>query len=451
MAIATGTALLGAAVIGGAATAIGASKATKAANYAADQQAAAAREANALNERIFNQTRADNENRRLIGDASLSALSRSFGLAPARPSGAMMMSGSAAPISAPYARPATTYADDARPGAAMMTQGAGPVMDAAPGADGVYSVAPQGGGADWQAYLDANPDVKANAEQRAAAEGVDPLVIAQEHYNLYGKDENRALPMNPSTGFADAGPAEGYNDPTASGGYSMGPRPDMGPGPAAYSAPARQEYAPLDISYESYQNSPEFRFRMSESNRELDRLSSATGGRFAGRRLMAGVQRAQDVASTGYTDYRNYRTGQYNLDRARGDAMYSEDRGFGYGQARDARGDFVQDRSRSDGLYADDRGRLDNRYDVRNNTLLNMAGFSSQAGASNAQAGQTWAQQTGQNNMVAANARGDARIAGANAWNQGIGNLMTTGAYLAGSGAFGSGRSGSSFPTTYNI
>lgn len=487
MAITTTAAILGGAAIAG--SVYGASKASKASKYAADQSAEASRLSDATNRYIYDTTRADNETRRVVGDTALTALAGGFGL-PVPRAGGMMTApaggsrpsvigaqgfggyGSTDAALGPTAKAAYVpgAVGDARraadgvgggvptPGATMLGHNGGPAMDAP-----AY-----GGQPDYAAYGAANPDVAAEWDRivqtgNADAFGNDPNAYFASHYAKHGQPEGRDLPttggypQGPQTLPADGGyepnpdgSAPGYSDPTSPGGYMIGARPDMGAGPGAYQAAQRAEETPLRVSYEDYQNSPEFRFRMSESQKELDRLSSATGGRFAGRRIMAGVQRAQDVASTGYTDYRNYTTGQHNLNRARGDAIYSEDRGFGYGQARDARGDFVQDRGRSDGLHADDRAFTTGRYDTRNQMLLNMAGFGSQASASNAAAGQSWAQQTGQNAMTTANARGNAAINSANAWNQGFGNLMTTGAYLAGSGAFGGGG-GASFPKQYSI
>jgi hypothetical protein len=211
------------------------------------------------------------------------------------------------------------------------------------------------------------------------------------------------------------GTPAGYADPTAPNGYDAGARPDPGP------APTYGGYAPLDVSYEDYQNSPEFKFRISESQKALDNLSSSMGRVLSGARVKAGVQRAQDVASQGYTDYRNYMTNQYNLDRA-----------FDYGTYRDQVSDYDQNRARSDGLYNDDRNFLTSRYDTRNNQLLSLAGFGTGANAANQSAGQSYAANQGNLALTAANANGNAAISSANAFANGVNNAATGLSYIAG-------------------
>jgi hypothetical protein len=472
--IGTTTAILGAAAIGAGATALGASKASKAANYAADQQAEAARETNALNERIYNQTRADNEPFRQVGVSAAGAVSHAFGLNPS-------MTGGSAPTYAstpvpgvggvsmtnprgtagtsplePNDRAATTrYAADSFGSPVSMTdaKNAARVSEAARIDPRTGGTAAPPEGPDWDAYLQQNPDVLANAQQRVAEGSATSLQqVAQEHWVNFGKPENRALPMTASPLDAGYTPAEGYTDPTAPNGYGVGARPDVGAGPSPYVAPARMTASAPDLSYKQYAESPDFQFRVSQGNLALDHVASAGGGLMSGARVKGALRFNQDLASQGYTDWRNFTQGQANLDRSRNDSIYSEDRGFGYGQARDARGDFVTDRTRSDGLYADDRGFTTGRYDTRNNQLMTLAGFGPSANASNSSAATTFAQSTNAANQTAANARGDAAIAGANAWNQGVGNLMTTGAYLAGnylSGGFG--KTTPSLPKQYSI
>lgn len=405
MAISTGMAILGAASIGG--SLIGASKAAKANKYAADQTAQATRESNELNRYIYDTTRSDNETRRVIGDSSLSALAGSFGLSPGS-----AMTGST-----------TSYAPKSYGGSAG-TSPMEPTTFAQPA--GAGAGAAMTGQPNYQAYFDANPDLGADPSLSGFNPGdltgdgrVDDADRGAWHYANYGQGEGRELPgltpAAPAPAADPNAPAPGYSDPTSPGGYMTAPRPDMGPGPAAYAS------TPLDVSLSSFRASPDYEFRVKEGERGLGSLMSSMGGRFSGQRVKAALERNQNLADAEYTDWRNFTTNRYDTDR-----------NFDYGQSRDARGDFTQDRSRSDGLYADDRARTDNRYDTRNQTLLNMAGFGASASASNANAGQSWAQSTSNNNMTAANARGNAAVNSASAWNQGFGNLMTSGAYLVG-------------------
>lgn len=429
MAISTGMAILGAASIGG--SIYGASKTSKAAKYAADQTAEATREANALNERIYNQTRADNEPFRQVGVSAAQAIANGFGLPVA---GAPTMTGqpsygatpvpNAGGISMTGTQPREqTYAEaraisDARAAsrAASMT-----------GKDGSAGTSPleptgaptmTGGGPDYDAYYAQNSDLQAEYARLEADPASADMFDSPAEYAAYHAREfgDRPVPTRaPVSTTGPSGPPPGYNDPTAPNGYSVGPRPDPGAGPAAYVAPK------LDISLDSFRTSPGYEFMLKESQRALDNQASSMGRVLSGQRIKAAQERAIGLADQDFTDWRNYTTQQYNNDRY-----------FDYGQSRDARGDFVQDRSRSDGLYADDRGYMTSRYDTRNNQLLTLSGFGPSANASNQSAAQTFAQQQGANNMTAANARGDAAMAGANAWNQGFGNLMTTGAYLYG-------------------
>lgn len=445
MALATSTALLIGGGLAAAGTAYGASKASKAGRYAADQTTQATREQTALNERIFNQTRADNEPFRQVGVSAAQALASGFGLP-------VTMTGGGAPAAPAY------------PDQPSMTQpssfGGGKTPGGFAGTSPMEP-APQQGGPDWNAYLAANPDVLQWAQ---SGHGDPNIPIEQQtleqraayHFRNSGQAEGRQVPViapqAPAAPTMTGGPAPGYNDPTAPGGYAVGSRPDPGPAPAGYVAPERATFGPapsLDLSLGSFRTSPDFEFRVQQGNRMLDAQASRAGGRFSGSRLKAAQTFGQNLADAEYTDWRDAQTRQYamaldqfNRDRSRGDLIYSEDRGFGYGMTRDARGDYETDRARSDGLYADDRGFAAGRYDQRNQTLLNLAGFGTGANASNTSAAQSFAQNNANLAMTGARARGDAAINSANAWNQGFGNLMTTGAYLAGSGMFGGGGGG---------
>jgi hypothetical protein len=453
MAIGTAAAILGGAAIGG--TLLGASKAAKASKYAANQAAEASRQANELNRYIYDTTRSDNEPFRQIGLSAASAVARGFGL-PMTMTGAMPAGGGSG--GGTVSGPAMT--GGARTGVIGSQGFGGGGAETVIGGPGVGG---SGGGADWAAYGKQNPDVAAEWNHivqtgNASHFGNDPNAYYAWHYDNYGKGEKRALPMSGSTNPEFAAPPsmtgsagnEGYNDPTAPGGYGVGPRPEMGSGPAPYQAGPRMTSGPIRVSFEDYQNSPDYKFRVQEDQKALDNLSSSMGRVLSGSRIKAAQERANGLAAQGFTDYRNYMTNQLNLERARNDNIYESDRGFGYGQSRDARGDFVQDRARSDGLYADDRAYTTGRYDTRNSQLLALSGFGTGANAANQNAAQTFAQNTNAANMTAANARGQGAINGANAWNAGINNLMTTGAYLFGGGAFGGGA-GASLPKSYNI
>lgn len=424
---------MGAAVVGAGATVIGSSNAAKAANKAGDLQYQASQDAIASQERIYNQTRADNEPRRVIGDSALSALAGGMGL----------------PVSMTSAAP--SYASTPVPGVGGISMTGKP----AGGAAGTSPLAPA---PDWTQYGAAHPDVVAgfqayqngnaqgfgganegqNWSDWGYAPGMTQDQFLQQYQDTTGQAAGYQVPTAqtpvsaPTMTGGATGPAPGYTDPTAPGGYTPGARPDAGPAPAAYTAPARQAIAGPDLSLASFRTSPDYTFQVQEMEKALGNASSSMGGVMSGQRVKAALDRSRNLADGEYTDWRNFTAGQANIDRARQDAIYADDRGFGYGQNRDATGDFERTRARSDGLYADDRARTDTRYDTRNSTLLSMAGFGAQAAGQNQSAATSFAQNQGNLTMTGAQARGNAATGAASAWNQGIGNLMTSGAYLAG-------------------
>lgn len=259
---------------------------------------------------------------------------------------------------------------------------------------------------DAQAYLQANPDAAANfAELRASgrtdAIATDPTAFVMNHWRTDG--ERRDLPMltpqaTSSQSTSTSGTTSGYSDPTAPGGYTMTARPD---------------YGNVDVSLGAFQASPDYAFRLSEGNKALDRIAAASGGIMSGQRYKAAARYNQDLAGSEYRDWRDYTTGQFNANRNFGESIYQAD-----------------------------RANLNNRYDTRNSTLLTMAGFAPSATAANQNAGQAYAANATNLMTSTGQARADATTGAANAWNQGIGNLMTAGTYLAGRYIGGGGYGG---------
>jgi hypothetical protein len=355
--ISTGTALLAAASIGG--SLYGSSKAAKAAKQAGDLQYQASQDAIAANNALQAQIRADNEPFRQYGLSAASALAGGLGLST---------SGYAGGPGAP----------------GMMTGGY---------STGAQSAASDG--VDWNAYLQQNPDALANfrdiqSQGRTDTLATDPIAFAKFHYQDDGA--RRELPMlaaptapeNPTT----PGTAAGYTDPTAPNGYTM---------------PARPMTEPLDVSIGAFRESPDYQFRFNEGNRALGAISSVAGGRMSGQRLKAAERFGSNIADGEYTDWRNYRTGRFDTDRA-----------------------FTEQ------AYLNDRSNLNQRYDTRNSTLLSMAGFGTGATSANNQAAMSTTQANNQATMTGAQAQGGAAVGAANAWNQGINNIMTAGAYAWG-------------------
>lgn len=483
MAISTAAAIIGSAVVGAGASALSSSKAAKAAknasNYAADQNAQVSRE-------IYNQTRSDLAPYNQAGQGALSALMVRLGIQPmSGPNAARPMTQPAQPQTAPGGQryqtrgmggqqaPAGYYfgpsdellpipggqaanepmgADGGRT-SVIANQGFGGYnpIGTAPGGGGAPQAAPQGGGADWQAYLDANPDVKANAEQRAAAEGVDPLVIAQEHYNLYGKSENRALPMAPQDQY--------YQE-------DYGQRPDAMP------APTFQRGA--DVQFQDYGTGPQvadfidpskfqvdpgYQFRLSEGLNSVNAASAARGKLRSGDAARALQQRGEGLANQGYNDWYQRQMQAFNASRG----TFQDNRNFGTDQSRytQDRGDrnFIDDRSygtnlwntqqnRQDNIFSEDRGFTAGRNDQATSNLFGLAGMGQNAAAQAGNAGNVFAQNTiNSNNQRASNT---ANAAIANSAN--MTNLFGSAANAIGTyyGMRGSGSS-APLPRVYNI
>jgi hypothetical protein len=354
-----------------------------------------------------------------------------YGLAPLPGQGSMTGAMTGASSAAPEASPQN------------------PLYPAAAGAAPAGAAPATAGGPDWNAYWAANPDLAADPSLANSHPGdlngdgtEDNADRAEWHYQHYGQNEGRGLPttqpsMTGGGGGGGAGPAPapvapGFTDPTAPYGYTAGPRPEPGPTPATYTPGPSPTYVSPDLSGDAYHESPGYKFQVSEAMKAIGNIASAGGRVFSGQRLKATAQRAGDLADQNFTDWRNFTAGQANVKNAFDRAAYESDRGFGYGQSRDARGDYVTDRTRADGLYNDDRTYNAGRYDQRNNTLLTLAGFGPQANGQNASTAQSFAANSGNLMTNQATALGNAGIGSANAFNSALNNIGTGALYLAG-------------------
>lgn len=422
MAIATSTALLGAALIGGGVSALSNRSASKtaagAAEYAADQNAA-------VNREIYGQTRADLQPYAQAGQPAVNALLERAGLSP---------------VGQPSAQP----------------QGA---------AQPQYQAQPQGPtGNDWGGYLQANPDVAAEYQRaRSTADPNSPAfqqaglqspeAFAQAHYQKYGQAEGRQLPQyapqpaqaaasapaKPAGGNAGTSPQEpGTNLMSAA-------RPDAAPAPT-FSRP--QDQAVPTYQRSAVGNGPSFTFDPSQLDQDLgyqfqrkEMLDGANSG-FAARGMLksgaaakAILDRSNGLASTSINDIFNRQLGTYNAqrsayegDRARTDNIFSQDRTYGTDLWANQQGradqNFENDRgygtdayryttNRNDNLFSEDRGYQTGRYDQATSNLFGIAGLGANAAAGTANAGNVFAgNQTANNNMRATNTA-NAAIAGA--------------------------------------
>lgn len=405
--IGTAAAILGAAVIGGGASALAASKGAKAAEKEGQLAYQASQDTIASNERLAAQTRADNEPFRQAGVSALSAVGGAFGLpgygppsmtapqyasTPVPTVGGVSMTGKpAGGMTANYGTPDG--------GATMIGHNGGPPMSAP---------APKQGDPDWGGFLAANPDVVTYYNRTPEAQTVPIEDFARQVYDA--QKDVRAPP--PTVGYVAA---PGYTDPTAPQGYSSPERP------AGYTAPVRMTGPALDVSAAAYQKSPGYDWQLEQGQNALDHVASAGGGIMSGARQKAALRYSQGVADQDYTDWRNYTTQQFNTDRARGDAIYSEDNNFNYGVNRDGQSDFQTD-----------RGYTTGRYDTRNAQLMSLAGFGTNANNANTSAATSFAQNSNAARMTGAAAQGAAGVNASNAWTGAANNLVTTGAYLGG-------------------
>lgn len=166
-----------------------------------------------------------------------------------------------------------------------------------------------------------------------------------------------------------------------------------------------------------FQQDPGYQFRLQQGQQALDRSAASHGGLFSGAQMKASQGFGQDMASQEYQNAYN----RFNNDQS-------------------------------------------NRF----NRLSSLTGYGTMANNALGQAGQNYADQTSQNLMGAANARGAAGMQSANMWGNtlsGIGKMgmdyassnasglfnpmQSTNYYPQGGGAYGSGNQGA--PGQYSL
>ena len=368
----------------------------------------------ALYQDIYNQTRADLTPYNQAGRAALDAQMRRFGLnSPQQPQRQPASPGGY--VASPGAQAAAMSGPQGAPMASM-----GSAQQPSP-----YGVpdAPQSG-PDWAAYLQQNPDVAENAQQRAAAEGIDPLTVAQQHYEAYGQTENRALPMTPAQ--ADPFAPESFDqrpDALQAPTFNRGPDvqfQDYGQGPQVADF----------IDPSKFQVDPGYQFRLSEGLNSVNAASAARGKLRSGDAAKALQQRGEGLANQGYNDWYQRQLQAFNASRG----TFQDNRNFGNDQSRyvQNRGDrnFLDDRSygtnlwdtqqnRQDNIFSEDRGFAANRYDTQTNNLFNLTNMGQNAAAGTASAGNVFAGNVAQSNNNVANTQANGAL-----WRQGQRNNM---------------------------
>jgi hypothetical protein len=238
---------------------------------------------------------------------------------------------------------------------------------------------------DWNSYVAANPDVaaihaamngqaQADAGQQAFIDGYyadgapKGESLGQYHARVVG---GRAVPT--------------FSDPTAPNGYQVpayqAPTPYQAPAP--YVAPERPTLAPLDVSLDAYEASPDYLYQLTEGSRNLNANFGAKGMLQSGAAMKALQKFGQDSALEDYSQFRNYKTGQYQWDANRSDSNYNWDTSFGrsnYETDRTfGRGVYEDDRDFGRGVYENDRTYVAGRYDANQDKLFDLAGIGERA------------------------------------------------------------------------
>jgi hypothetical protein len=339
---------LAAAAIAGGAALIGGSKAASAAKSAANTQAQSGREALAQNQQFFDQTRSDLSPYRQLGNDAMGSLSSMMG----------------------YSQP--------------------------PQAGGV---AQPGGGADYQGYLQQNPDIvhhwQNSPQERAAYPNIEDY--ARSHYETYGRNEGRELPGQPQ--------GQPVGQPGAQSSYGM----------LATQPQANFNYSNLPTDYTAkefnFQADPGYQFRLNEGNKAIGRATSTGALPSGGATLKALTRFGQDYASGEYGN-------AYN--------RFSSDRMFDYGTFADNYGRQANERGFDYGVFGDNYNRQAANMDRPFNYATTLAGMGQNAANMGAQSAGQFAGMNSQTITGMGNAQAAGRVGSANAWNNALGQVGNT-------------------------
>lgn len=311
-------------------------------------------------------------------------------------------------------------------GGGVNIQGGGPAYNAAGQVADTFQPQQASAGPDWQAYLDANPDVAQNAAQRAAAEGIDPLTVAQQHWQNFGQTEGRQLPnVGETPQAAPTAPEAIQADPNAPPDYMNMARPE------APEAPTFQR--PQDMQFRDYGDGPQFKaptwqdieqdpgfqWELKQGLNGVNAASAARGKLRSGDAARALQREGYGIAHSKGNDYFNRAMQGYNANRN----AFQDNRNFGTNQTQWQQG-------RADNVFADDRAydtarwqdqrqygdaRFDaernyqtGRYDTQTANLFNIANMGQNAIGGTVTAGSQYANNAGNIYQNTANARADA-------------------------------------------
>lgn len=286
----------------------------------------------------------------------------------------------------------------------------------APAAPGAASGSP-----DWNAYLNANQDVRESVERQVAAGTYGSREeAAAAHYEQNGREDGRALPTV-GADTAPAGPAPFYGPefgerpvierPEVGERPDMarpdvGARPDFGPRPTA-NLPGFEGF---DYGLDDYTESPAFQHQLSRGMESVAQNKAFSGALKSGAATNSALEFATQLAYDDFAAERQFAYGAYkdardtkrgyaesDLNRAehgwefnvnRGDRNYLDDTrridtnyqfdanrsddNWEFGANRTDR-NFIDTRNFASDVYGIDRGYATNRFDARQSALGGIA------------------------------------------------------------------------------
>ena len=426
----------------------GASQAKKAskAQLQAQQQAEATRLA--AQQRAFDTVQGLNQPFQAAGNQGLDALLQEFGLAP----------GGARP-QAPQGPMSYDAAGNIVRGPAPMAPnyGGAPMGGAGKTPGGFAGGVPEPGAAGG--YLEQNPDVAQFAQdavrQGFAPEGWSGGVIdspeeaAQYHYETYGQQEGRQMPMGPG----QQGPID----------YTTAERP-MAPTAPQFQRPDAVQFgdygqAPnMESFFENFQADPGYQFRLNEGLRGVNAASAAMGKLRSGDAAKALQARGEGLASQEYGNWfnrqmqkfqqsrgafeadRGFAGQRYQFDTNRQDQNFGDDRGYGTGL-------WQFGVNRGDNVFDAERGYQTGRQDQRTNNLFDLAGIGQDANRTIGNAAQGFANQQSQSALNMGDAQALAANQRANANTGLVGNVAGVATNLFAN--WGGGSRGATAPKTF--
>lgn len=411
-------------LLGGSKASSASKSAAAASQYAADQTAAVQREAMQLAQQNTAVPRA-------AGNVATNALAARFGLIPTGStlSGNIYATGTGTSAQAPTAGAAGNIYNSSVP----------------------YSATRQPGQPDWDAVLADRQDVAAAVNNpNGGYNGATVQDRAADWYTRYGKESGYELPTIPAQNYdvqlSSAAQVPTYTRPAA----LQAPATYV---PNVYQAPSydRPTYdKTLDVSYDTYLDSPEAMaadYDIAQQSGAANAAFAATGASKSGAALKALQEVGQRNKVKYYSDFRDYNTGQFNVDRQRSDNIYNYDtalkadlqksydalnNGNSQFAAQLARQDYQYGQNRADNVFNLDRAygtdlALNNRnyetsrYDTQTGNLFNLANLGQSAAAQSTNAAQNYANNT--SNALFSNAanQGNAALTSAAQFNNLLG------------------------------